>query len=112
MSARGLISRRGAKFFMEGEGEEKALMFVFHYDIFTREGPRPATEEDTLQHPNAWAAFVAETEGETPVFPGAAEATVTTIEGEGPTDPATGVHALRRASAAALERDKAARGEK
>lgn len=48
------IGLRGPRFYIS-EGE---LMFVNHYDASTREGPRPATKDDSVAHPAAWAAFV------------------------------------------------------
>ncbi len=47
------VSIRGARFYREGE----EVMFVRHLDASTREGPRPATDEDRAVHPDAWMAF-------------------------------------------------------
>jgi hypothetical protein len=49
------VSMRGARFYREGE----ELMFVRHLDASTREGPRPATDDDRADCPDAWAAFEA-----------------------------------------------------
>jgi hypothetical protein len=45
------LSIRGARFFRDGD----QVMFVRHLDASTREGPRPATDEDRVSHPDAWA---------------------------------------------------------
>jgi len=47
------VSIRGARFYREG-GQ---VMFVRHLDASTREGPRAATDEDRVAHPEAWAAL-------------------------------------------------------
>jgi hypothetical protein len=43
------VSVRGPKFFHDGN----VLMFVFWYDASTRDGPRPATNDDMLAYPDA-----------------------------------------------------------
>lgn len=52
------LSLRGPKFY-EDAGR---LTFLNTFDAVTRDGPRQATKEDTLAHPDAWTAFVAEAE--------------------------------------------------
>ncbi len=47
------LSMRGARFYRDGE----EVMFVHHVDASTREGPRPATDEDRLAHPEEWAVL-------------------------------------------------------
>jgi hypothetical protein len=63
------MAPRGPKFFEADDG----LMFVLYLDASTRQGPRPATKQDTLDHPQAWAAFTAELQaserGEEPADP-------------------------------------------
>ena len=49
------VSMRGARFYRDGE----EVVFVRHLDASTREGPRPATDEDRADHPDAWAQFAA-----------------------------------------------------
>ena len=49
------VSLRGARFYRDGE----EVVFVRHLDASTREGPRPATDEDRAGHPDAWALFAA-----------------------------------------------------
>lgn len=43
------VSIRGPKFFYNGA----VLMFVFHYDSSTQDGPRVATHEDMVNYPDA-----------------------------------------------------------
>ncbi len=50
------VSIRGARFYRDGE----TVMFVRHLDASTREGPRPATDEDRSAHADAWMAFEAD----------------------------------------------------
>lgn len=47
---------RGPRFFRDGGG----LMFEFIIDASNVVGPRPATEGDKRNHPEAWDAFAAE----------------------------------------------------
>lgn len=47
------VSIRGARFYQDGE----EVAFVRHLDASTREGPRPATDADRAEHPDAWAQF-------------------------------------------------------
>ena len=47
------VSIRGARFYREDD----QVMFVRHLDASTREGPRPATDEDKAAHPEAWKEF-------------------------------------------------------
>jgi hypothetical protein len=46
---------RGARFYRDGE----RVAFVRHLDGSTREGPRPATDADRAEHPQAWAQYEA-----------------------------------------------------
>lgn len=55
-----IIAPRGPKFFVD----QDAMMFVLYLDGSTREGPRAATREDSLAHPDAWSAFVADVEAQ------------------------------------------------
>jgi len=85
------ISIRGPRFYMDGD----ALTFVNHFDGFTREGPRPATKEDSEAHPEAWANFACGAPG------GGLGSMVTFVTPEG-SEPevAPTPHAARRAKAA------------
>jgi hypothetical protein len=49
------VSMRGSRFYREGD----QVLFVRHLDASTREGPRPATDDDRAEHPDAWATFEA-----------------------------------------------------
>lgn len=55
-----MIAPRGPRFFVD-DGQ---MLFVNYLDGSTREGPRPATKEDSLIHPEAWAAFVDDVEAQ------------------------------------------------
>ncbi len=52
------INIRGPHFY----AEDGMLMFVNHFDASTRDGPRAATKDDSLEHPEAWSKFVTEVE--------------------------------------------------
>ena len=54
------INLRGPRFFVD----DGRLMFVMHLDASTREGPRAATKDDSLAHPEAWAVFCADVEAQ------------------------------------------------
>ncbi len=51
---------RGPMFWM---GDE-TIMFVNHFDASTRDGPREASEDDSLAHPEAFSVFKAKWEAE------------------------------------------------
>lgn len=100
------LGLRGPRFYGEGDG----LMFVNYLDSSTRDGPRAATEADTLEHPAAWALFCAEVDaeeagmGEGAVHPFRAMVTfVDPPEGAPPRE--VGPHAKARASAKAEGRE-------
>lgn len=71
---------RGPRFFEDG-GE---LRFVNVVDASTRDGPREATDEDRLAHPEAFAAYEANDQS---MFPGAKP--MITFSGEPPPEVAS-----------------------
>lgn len=48
------IALRGPKFYRDGKEE----LFVNHIDGSTRDGPRPATDEDRAAHTKAYATYL------------------------------------------------------
>jgi hypothetical protein len=97
------IGLRGARFY---RGEEDELLFVHYIDSATREGPRAATKEDTLEHPKAWADFVADQQAQGDRVSASAESVfrpmVTFVDPEGGAPlKEVGPHASKRAAARA-----------
>ena len=89
-----MIGLRGAHFYRGPEGE---LLFVNHLDSSTRDGPRAAVKEDSLEHPEAWAKFAM---GDDQAEPFAPIATFIEPPGGEPLKE-VGPHASKRAAARA-----------
>lgn len=68
---------RGPRFFLDGE----ELRFVNVVDASTRDGPRAATDDDRIAHPEAYAAYERDDES---MFPGAKP--MITFIGEAPAE--------------------------
>ena len=94
-----LIGLRGPKFYeVAGDDDSRTLMFVNYMDSNTRDGPRPATEDDSLAHPEAWTAFTKELQGEGADAPFRAMVTFTDPE-DGPPPREPSANATRRDAA-------------
>jgi hypothetical protein len=62
------VTLRGAKFYRDGADQTRVL-FVNYLDSATRDGPRPATEKDAAEQPDAFGRFLAEDEAAREVGP-------------------------------------------